>query len=206
MISLILKLIFFITRASENHRFNPIYIWDTLVKIILLSHFPHNLFLIMAQKPEATHITGFRTCNNLNSQVKKREKAIRIFTPVFLKKKKQNDDGSEDIDALKENDPILYYRTVSVFDVSQTKDDPLPEPTQVYGDASELIPLIEQTINISGIEIEYDDTCTTYGKSCKGKIIKSGMNSTETFNTLIHEFANELLHQTSKPKESKTIR
>lgn len=39
----------------------------------------NNLLLIMAQRPEATHVAGYRTWQKLNRQVRKGERGIRIF-------------------------------------------------------------------------------------------------------------------------------
>lgn len=169
----------------------------------------NNLFLIMAQKPDARRIAGFRTWQKFNRQVKKGEKGIRIFAPVMLKKKKDENkpEPSKELIGADENDPLLFYRTVCVFDIKQTDGADLPEPSEAKGDASELIPKIEQAITITGIELEYGDTGAALGKSCKGKIIiKPGMSSAETFSTLAHEFAHELLHQSGEPKESRSIR
>lgn len=168
----------------------------------------NNQFLILAQKPEATHVAGFRTWQKLNRTIKKGEKGIRIFAPVMFKKHREKN-GNEHIDDKKEKDDgfIRYFRTVCVFDKSQTEGSPMPEPSTTHGDASQYIPKVEQAICNAGIKLEYADTGRAFGISCKGKIlIKPGMSSAETFRTLVHENAHELLHQTGKPKESKTIR
>ena len=39
----------------------------------------NNLLLILAQKPEATHVAGYRTWQKLGRQVRKGERGIRIF-------------------------------------------------------------------------------------------------------------------------------
>jgi hypothetical protein len=169
----------------------------------------NNLFLILAQMPQATHVAGFRTWQKLNRTIKKGEKGIRIFAPVMLKKNTDKDGKEENRDNKKfeDNEFIRYYRTVCVFDQSQTEGSPLPKPSTSHGDASQYIPKIEQAIRDAGIQLEYADTGKAFGISCKGRIlIKPGMSSAETFSTLVHEYAHELLHQTGKPKDSKTIR
>ena len=45
---------------------------------------PNNVLLILAQKPEATRVAGYKTWQSLGRQVKKGEKAIYIFAPRSL--------------------------------------------------------------------------------------------------------------------------
>jgi len=177
-----------------------------------MSHFHtyslSNMFLIMSQKPEATHIAGFRTWNKLGRSVNKGEKGIRIFAPVLYKKKK-DDKGKQLNETVESQDDehIMYFRTVCVFDISQTTGDEIPQPSQTQGDATALIPKLEQAITTAGIELEYTNTGKALGKSYKGAIhIKPGMSTAQTFSILAHEYAHELLHQNEEPNEGKTIR
>src|SRR5918911_2859927 len=45
---------------------------------------PNNVVLILAQKPDATRVAGYKTWQSLGRQVKKGEKAISIFAPRSL--------------------------------------------------------------------------------------------------------------------------
>ena len=166
----------------------------------------NNLFLIMAQMPEATYVAGFQTWKKLKRKVLKGEKGIRILAPIFFK----NNDTLSDKYQINENnqdrDPITFFRTVYVFDISQTSGAKLPELTRSHGNAEKLIPKIENVLKNTGIDLTYEDIDLAYGKSYNCKIvIKSGMNSADTFSTLIHEYAHEILHQSNNRKESKTI-
>ena len=166
-----------------------------------------NMFLILGQKPEAIHVAGFRTWNKLHRKVKKGEKAIRIFAPVAIKQRdppqeSESSQGPEE----KEQESTLFFRTVCVFDVSQTEGQELPQPTGAQGEASGLIPALEKGIQEAGITVAYQDTGRALGKSLKGKIvIKPGMSTAETFGVLAHEYAHELLHQ-GGAKESRPVR
>ena len=126
----------------------------------------NNLFLIMAQKPEATQVAGFRTWQKLNRKVKKGEKGIRILAPVVLKKKEELIDHKQDEEnSIQSNDEaIMCFRSVCVFDKLQTQGAPLPEPTRAHGDAIKLIPKMEEVIHESGIVLEYKNTGAAQGK------------------------------------------
>jgi hypothetical protein len=63
-----------------------------------------------------TYVAGFRAFLDLNRCVRKGETAIRILAPVIVK---QRDEHGEDTGEKK-----VFFRTVPVFDVSQT--EPLP--------------------------------------------------------------------------------
>ena len=90
-----------------------------------------NCVLIWLQRPEATRVAGFQTWKNLGRYVKKGEKAITILAPCVPAKPKPPVDA-EDSDEDQEPEEIeiaqrpLYFKPVSVFDISQTGGDPIP--------------------------------------------------------------------------------
>lgn len=81
-----------------------------------------NVLLILAQKPDAARVAGYRTWQSLGRQVKKGEKAIRIIAPAYAKKREQVDEAGEELER-----QVAFFRSASVFDISQTEGDPLPE-------------------------------------------------------------------------------
>jgi hypothetical protein len=78
-----------------------------------------NCLLIAMQRPDATHVAGYRAWQGLDRQVRRGERAIRILAPIVVKRKDANGDGER---------AVVGFRSVSVFDVAQTDGDPLPEP------------------------------------------------------------------------------
>jgi antirestriction protein ArdC len=79
----------------------------------------NNLLLILAQKPDATMIAGFRQWQAKGRQVRKGEKSIKIFG---YNTKKANTD--EDMISSEESErTVRYFPILSVFDTSQT--DPI---------------------------------------------------------------------------------
>ena len=163
----------------------------------------HNRFLIWAHRPEATFVAGFRTWAKMGRYVKKGEKGIPIFAPITVKVKREPD--PEEIENLLEDETtkqpemITRFKVVYVFDVSQTEGDPLPEApdtTAVSGDASRLLPALENAVRTKGIRLSYaQDLGGADGVSRKGEIeILGSLRTAERFSVLAHEFAHELLH------------
>lgn len=72
-----------------------------------------NLLMIYLQRPDATQVAGYRQWQHLGRQVRKGEKAIRIFAPMTRK----DEDGER---------KLIGFKMVSVFDYAQTEGDPLP--------------------------------------------------------------------------------
>jgi antirestriction protein ArdC len=84
----------------------------------------NNVALIMAQKPDATHVAGFNTWRELGRFVRKGEKGMKILVPHRVKVAEPED----------EQEPQYIVRGFgvgTVFDVSQTDGTPLPEPPRV---------------------------------------------------------------------------
>lgn len=92
-----------------------------------------NVFLIMAQKPDATRVAGFQTWKALGRFVVKGAKGIGIIAPMRIRAaESKSDSGQEPL--ANERKPILRFKVVHVFDVSQTDGQPLPEAARVAGD------------------------------------------------------------------------
>ncbi len=151
-----------------------------------------NTLLIMLQRPDATRVAGMVTWNAVQRRVKKGEKGIAIFAPVFAKKSSTD---SEEEDA---GSQIVGFRTVHVFDISQTEGKDL-SCGELHGtadfiaspglDTEELtqrllrvcpVPLLRRPL--TGMRGYYDPV--------NGVIVLSeGLSDREVPRTLIHEIA-----------------
>ena len=160
----------------------------------------HNVMLIAAQCPEATKVAGFHAWRRLGRYVKKGEKGIRILAPMVLRRPAE--EGKD-----QENDEIVRFKTVCVFDVSQTDGEPLPTISEATGDPAEYTDRLKEMVRDRGISLQYSDKLgSAYGASSGGMItIKEGLSPAEEFSVLIHELAHEMLHHNSN-KESKVVR
>src|ERR687885_713321 len=95
----------------------------------------NNVLLILSQRPEATRVAGYRAWQALGRQVKKGEKAISIFAPRPYRVTTEDEQGEE------QTREGLTFRSVPVFDVSQTEGDAIPtmEAPTLTGDAGQEI-------------------------------------------------------------------
>jgi antirestriction protein ArdC len=110
-----------------------------------------NVLLILAQRPDATRVAGYRTWQSLDRQVKRGEKAIRIIAPAYYKKKERDEQTGEDIEK-----QVPFFRSASVFDVSQTDGASLPEiPVPVLDSeaGSELYARLEGVALTEGLRV-----------------------------------------------------
>ena len=82
----------------------------------------NNLLLIIAQCPHASQVAGFRAWQEKGRQVRKGEKALRIFGYSTKTIREEDADTGEQVERRIPRFPVL-----SVFDISQT--DAIPAPS-----------------------------------------------------------------------------
>lgn len=92
-----------------------------------------NTLLILSQMPEASQVASFKKWQEMDRQVNKGERSIRIFAPSLRKVEVERPDGDTE-----EKRQVMGFRMVPVFDVSQTSGEELPEPVKLLeGEAPE---------------------------------------------------------------------
>jgi antirestriction protein ArdC len=163
-----------------------------------------NVLLILSQMPDATHVAGFGTWKQMGRFVRKGEKGIVIIAPMRIR---LNDDQAKTEG--EQSRPILRFRGVHVFDVSQTDGQELPEPSRVSGDPLHNLAAIKEIVQAKGIELDSNDLpIGADGVSRGGRIsIRSGLEPAKEFSVIVHELAHELLHRGEERKTlSKTVR
>jgi hypothetical protein len=168
-----------------------------------------NILEIARQNPNATRVAGLYAWNQLGRKVMKGQKGIRILAPMIGSRKKKDTEATKDAAAI--NKPILVgFRAVYVFDVSQTEGAELPDlKERVRGEVGEYQERLVDFIGAQGIELEFKESIApALGMSYGGRIaILPGQTAAETFSTLVHEVAHELLHKTSRRiATTKTVR
>lgn len=154
-----------------------------------------NVMLIMAQRPGATRVAGFQTWKSLGRYVRAGEKGIVILAPMMVRSREEiRDTASTEPQS---RPPVLRFRAVHVFDLSQTEGQPLPEFARVSGDPGVAVARLRALIASKGIELVTEVLpANTRGYSLGGKIgIAAGLSAAEEFSTLVHELAHELLHR-----------
>ncbi|MBU2638303.1 MAG: ImmA/IrrE family metallo-endopeptidase [Nanoarchaeota archaeon] len=159
---------------------------------------PYNQLLIYLQMPNATRVAGFHKWKRLERNVIKGSKAIKILAPAKSKKIK---DGKEEA--------IIYFRPVSVFDISQTDGKPLPDiDIEAEGETEGLLQKLLDFCQQQGFNVSFGglrDDLHGYAANTNITINSSKSNNTQ-INTLLHEIAHALLHKNSTlSKEQKEI-
>lgn len=157
---------------------------------------PQNVWLILMTYPHAIMVAGFKKWQGMGRQVKKGERGIPILAPIF--KKIENEEGEED-------EKLIGFKVVYVFDVSQTDGDPLPGPPDWKSPENNaaLTELLKDFAMSKEITVVVKDLPgETQGASCGGKIFLDPEGGTKT---LIHEIAHELLHQVKDGPTDRTI-
>jgi Antirestriction protein len=164
-----------------------------------------NVLLILSQKPDATHVAGFSTWKQMGRFVKKGEKGIVIIAPMSIRAKDDQETKPEG----GRSRPILRFRGVHVFDVSQTDGQELPEPARISGDPLHNLAAIKEIVRTKGITLDNKDLpAGADGVSRGGRIsIRPGLEPANEFSVIVHELAHELLHRGEDRKAiSKTVR
>lgn len=91
----------------------------------VMSRFHHysasNVMLILAQQPDATQVAGYRRWQQLDRQVRKGERGISILVPHTR---------VVELDEDEETTIVHGFGVGTVFDISQTDGEPLPDPPQ----------------------------------------------------------------------------
>ena len=153
-----------------------------------------NVLLIMAQNPEATRVAGYRQWQQLGRQVKRGEKGMKIMVPH---KQRLRDAKTDE----EEGEPLYVVRGFgigTVFDLSQTEGEPLPEPPrpeELEGESTRAFWLCDQLrdyLEERGVLLqltELDGPKGTYHPALKRVQLQVGMSPDQTAKTLCHETA-----------------
>ena len=152
----------------------------------------HNSMLIAMQRPDATHVAGYRAWQGLKRQVRNGERGIMIFAPCPWKREVERDNGET------ETEQGMFFRAVHVFDVAQTDGKELPEvdvPT-IDAVADTLLADLRRVADTRGIAVNFAKLDgSLFGASKKGAIDVDNQHATgQQSKTLVHELAHEALH------------
>lgn len=180
-----------------------------------------NNVLIMMQKPEATRVAGFETWKKIGRYVKKGEKGIRIiaFAPrnITVKTEVKDKNGKPVLD--EKGNPkfadvqkqVPAYKAVSVFDISQTQGEPLPElTTELKDNVKNYTAYYNALLKTTKFNVSFASE-SELGVGTKGLcnyaentiLIKTNMSESQTIKTLAHEIAHAHLHSKNKAQLSR---
>jgi antirestriction protein ArdC len=163
-----------------------------------------NQLLIAMQKPDATHVAGFRAWLRLGYCVRKGERAIRIWCPCPPSAKQL--EAWQEAGADPADRPRTHFRLGPVFDRSQVSELPAPaEPMPLDPPIHELsgeqvswalAPLTGLAVEL-GCSVAYepmpDGRGGYYRPSDRAIRLAEGKAANHTVHALIHELAHALV-------------
>lgn len=161
--------------------------------------------LIWTQRPDATLVAGYTTWQkSFHRQVTRGEHGIRILAPVTRRFPKLKPDGTPLLDD--KGKPVMATQIVgvkptSVFDISQTTGDPVPEPPRpalLTGQAPDgLWRALATLVGDRGFRLERGDCHGANGYTdytTRTVKIRDDVDDAQAVKTLAHELGHVLLH------------
>ncbi len=159
-----------------------------------------NLLLIFSQRPEATHVAGYRTWQKLNRQVRKGERGIRIFGGREIRETVENERTGEE-----EEQRRVRFFPVSVFDMGQTDliDEEAGDPADIArpltgDDARGIFDATADYLTGTGWTVEREPIAgAAYGYTdpeARRIVIDANLPPAQAAKTALHEAAHALLH------------
>lgn len=172
-----------------------------------------NVLLICAQAPEATQVAGYRVWQSLNRQVRRGERGLVILAPIRRRVDAADTDSTagdgadqtttapaghatgESGESRAPGPRVLTgFTTATVFDVSQTDGDPLPEYPQVELPAGEapagLWDALTAQVTARGYTVTREDPAPAFGvtRYADRRVdIAPGLSEAMACHTLAHE-------------------
>ena len=163
-----------------------------------------NTLLILSQRPDATAVAGYRAWQAKGRQVRRGEKAIRVYGPVTRRVPVLGPTGVPVLDERgkpRHRPEIVGVTPVSVFDVSQTTGDPIPTqptPQLLAGHAPEgLWDGLVEVVRSQGFTVQVGPCGDANGLTLldtKQVRIRADVDDAQAVKTLAHETAHVLLH------------
>ena len=163
----------------------------------------NNVMLITMQRPDATLVAGYNTWKkSFNRNVKRGEKGLKIIAPMPVSVEKEEDRVDQYGNTYKEKVTVTVprFRAVTVFDVSQTDGDPLPDisPAELKNEVNNYSAFLKAVEKASDVPINFigiEGSAKGYFNVANNEIsVAKGMSESQTLKTLIHEIAHSVLH------------
>lgn len=178
-----------------------------------MSKFHHysfgNTMLIFIQCPNATHVAGYHDWRrNFGRQVKRGERGITILAPCPYRRQEEVEEAAPDGSSSTSIQWVqrMGFRTVTVFDVSQTEGKPLPElAKKLTGDVAQYESMVAALGGISPYPISIESFPGGAYGCCdfveRRILVQPDMSQTQTIKTMIHEVSHAKLHAPEKTEE-----
>ena len=161
----------------------------------------NNIMLIKLQCPKARLVAGYKAWQKKGRFVMKGQKGISILAPCPHKYTVEEMDR-ETGELTEVEKQWLGFRAVTVFDISQTDGEDIPEGKDfckvLDGEVEGYAELFKKLEEVSPVRVEFEDITDGsngyFDPIAKRIAIKEGMSEAQTIKTTIHEIAHSMLH------------
>jgi hypothetical protein len=192
--------------------------WRAMLEVAQRFHrySANNVWLILAQNPEASQVAGFGTWKRLGRFVRSGEHGIAILAPCTYQTDAPERDSAGPETAppdtatpnavpptsgpTEQRRPLRGFRVVHVFDLAQTEGAALPEvaPRALEGDAPAMLwERLAEQLRVSGFHLLRGDcgpaNATTHFLA-RTVVVRSDLSPRQAVKSLCHEVAHTLLH------------
>ena len=173
----------FLTVASRFHRYSA-----------------NNVWLIMAQRPDATRVAGYRSWQRLGRQVNKGAKGIAILAPcVYRRRPVDETDPSENAAVAR---VLRGFTVVHVFDQADTTGEALPDvaPVLLEGDGA-LWDALATQVGAAGYSVARGECAPANGRTDfrdRSVVVAEHLSGRQADKTLRHELGHVLHHDESR--------
>ena len=180
----------------------------------------NNTMLIHMQNPEATRVASFNSWRDkFHRNVKRGEHGIKIIAPTpYIKKiEEMKRDPETNAPMVDQNGEVIMeekqikiprFKVVTVFDVSQTYGEPLPQlASDLTGDVQQFDIFMEALKRSAPVPMEVLPLAPNldgYFSPTEQKIaIREGMSEVQTICAAVHEITHSILHNKEEKAEEK---
>ena len=174
--------------------------WQQMLNVAARFHTysPNNIWLILAQSPDATQVAGFHTWRKLGRQVRKGERGIAILAPMVSRARPIDDTDTAAHPGLVR--VLRGFRVVYVFDLAQTDGNPIPDvtPTMLTGqDPTGWYDQVAALVVAAGFTLQRQDCSPANGTTnftTRQVTVHPDLSPAQAVKTLTHEVGHVLLH------------
>lgn len=152
-----------------------------------------NTLLIAMQRPDATTVAGYGAWRKAGRQVRKGEHGIAILAPLVRRRTDDNTDTTTGDTDQRGRNGVFAFKSVAVFDISQTDGPPIPAATPIDGHTPDgFRDTLTTAIAHRGYQTQYGDCRPAFGvtrRSDHTVTILPNQPAAQDALTLAHELA-----------------
>ena len=160
---------------------------------------PGNVLLILQQRPDATHVTGYHAWQSLGRQVQKGEHGVTILAPIVRRVPAEDQPGRKSAEVATAPPPakaVVGFKAATVFDVSQTQGRDLQIPQPKLLDSGDLEDLLHHLITTAvPVPVKFAPVAQLHGAngvwnpSQQIITVASDRSPDQQVKTLLHEWS-----------------